>query len=404
MDDRNATLLAGLDRTCPLIEIGPSFAPVAAKADGWATTVLDHAPRDELIAKYTHHPGVDVSRIEEVDIVWTGGPLHEAFPPAAQGRYRALVASHVIEHVPDVVAFFHSAETLLREDGVIALAVPDKRLCFDCLRPTTTTGQILSAARARRSRLTDASLFDAVAYDARPANGAPSWARETAGGPAPAMALEVAAAAVDGYTGLPDTPYVDAHAWVFTPASFALLVLELGALKIIDWRIETIVERQHMEFLVRLRRGREPFPTAAAREAKRTSLLHRMLLEIREQTDWAAGMPATSPASPRDALLDARLETMRASLEAANARLETMRAGLDAVNTRLETVDAMGTKLETVDARLDAMGARLETMEALLREVAETAILNRKALRPARALWRRMLPFRRVIAHARGRH
>ena len=84
MDDRNATLLAGLDRTCPLIEIGPSFAPVAAKADGWATTVLDHAPRDELIAKYTHHPGVDVSRIEEADIVWTGGPLHEAFPPAVR--------------------------------------------------------------------------------------------------------------------------------------------------------------------------------------------------------------------------------------------------------------------------------------------------------------------------------
>ena len=55
-----------------IVELGPSHAPIAAKRDGWRVVVVDHAPREALVDKYEGHPGVDTSRIEEVDVVWAG--------------------------------------------------------------------------------------------------------------------------------------------------------------------------------------------------------------------------------------------------------------------------------------------------------------------------------------------
>src|SRR4051794_28223139 len=110
MSDRNAKLLAGFGPTDPLIEIGPSYNPVAAKADGWQVTVIDHASQEELVAKYAAAEHVDAGRIEPVDIVWRGEPLHEIVDVARLGGYAGLIASHVIEHVPDLIGFLRSAE------------------------------------------------------------------------------------------------------------------------------------------------------------------------------------------------------------------------------------------------------------------------------------------------------
>ncbi|MGT2487459.1 hypothetical protein ACU4GA_18985 [Methylobacterium oryzae CBMB20] len=67
--DRAQQLLRSLAKDARIVEVGPSFSPLAPKRDGWNTFVIDHAPRAELIAKY-HDQTVD--RIEEVDFVWTG--------------------------------------------------------------------------------------------------------------------------------------------------------------------------------------------------------------------------------------------------------------------------------------------------------------------------------------------
>ncbi len=91
MSGRNERLLAGLQHNDPIIEIGPLHGPIAPKVAGWNTTVVDHASRADLLRKYDGHPGVDTAKIEEVDIVWQGGPLHEAFPTERHGTYRMLL-------------------------------------------------------------------------------------------------------------------------------------------------------------------------------------------------------------------------------------------------------------------------------------------------------------------------
>lgn len=79
--------------------------------------------------------------------------------------------------------------------------------------------------------------------------------------------------------------YVDCHAWQFTPASFELLIAELGALGEIDWRIDWLEPQPAMEFLVSLSRPRKVFATLEDLQACRLARLRQTLLELRELTD-----------------------------------------------------------------------------------------------------------------------
>ena len=140
-------------------------------------TIVDHASQAELVAKYAGG-AVETDRIEPVDVVWAGGPLHEAVPVERHGSYAALIACHVVEHLPDLVGFLRSAQRLLDPDlGTLLLAVPDKRLCFDFFRPPSTTGQFIAAHRAGQVRHTPRAMFDHVAYSATD-GGRAGWGQQ----------------------------------------------------------------------------------------------------------------------------------------------------------------------------------------------------------------------------------
>ena len=65
--NRSEILLRDLPKSSKVIEIGPSYSPLAAKRDGWNVFTVDHDDRDGLVAKYADNPTVDTSRIEDVD-------------------------------------------------------------------------------------------------------------------------------------------------------------------------------------------------------------------------------------------------------------------------------------------------------------------------------------------------
>lgn len=245
--------------------------------------------------------------------------------------------------------------------GQLVLAVPDKRFCFDLFRPISTTGHLLAAHQARRGRHIGAHMFDHVAYKS-------SWNSQGGWGRQPLSAglqldhtLDQAMAEFQATT--PDGAYVDCHAWQFTPASFALLILELSDLGLIDWQVEWSAPQPAVEFLVRLRRGRRRFPSAEAREAARLALLRQVLLELREQTDWI--IEACEPVA---------------------------------------AVQAAIYPEPNITARFDAIDARLGTLaEETLPPISVMAAEAQAAMRPARAVWRWLLPLRGVVARLRGR-
>lgn len=150
--DRLTRLRSTFNRSSHILGIGPSHNPTAPKADGWNTHVVDHASREELRAKYAA-ANVNLDAIEEVDTIWLEGSLADAVPASLHGSFDVLIASHVIEHIPDLAGFLVAAQRLLCRDGVVVLAVPDRRFCFDYFKPPTMTGDVLEARAAHAARV-----------------------------------------------------------------------------------------------------------------------------------------------------------------------------------------------------------------------------------------------------------
>ena len=79
-----------------------------------------------------------------VDFIWDDGkPLREAIPANLVFDY--VIASHVIEHAPDMIGWLRQVAGVLRTGGILSLAVPDKRFTFDEGRELTTLDQLLTA-------------------------------------------------------------------------------------------------------------------------------------------------------------------------------------------------------------------------------------------------------------------
>jgi SAM-dependent methyltransferase len=146
---REDKALYALNKKGAGLEIGPSHHPIAPKSRGFNVHILDHASAEELRAKYKGH-GVNLDNVENVDFVWSGQSLPDLIGRTA--CYDWIIASHVIEHVPDLGSFLQQCEALLKTDGVLSLVIPDKRYCFDYFSPPSTTGSVLDAWAEKRIR------------------------------------------------------------------------------------------------------------------------------------------------------------------------------------------------------------------------------------------------------------
>lgn len=281
VDSRRDLLLSGIPRDARFVEVGASFRPLVPKRDGWRTCIVDHDTREALAAKYAKS-GADISLLEEVDIVWKAGPLHEAFPPEILGSFDALIASHVLEHLPDLVSFLESARLLVKPDGTLVFALPDHRWCFDFFRPPTLAGEVLLANREKRIRHSAATLFNEIAYSVTH-DGKIGWgAGETVGELSFFHEFDKAKQVFDIVCS-GDSNYRDAHAWQFTPSSFELLILDLSLAGVCDWHVEWIRPADAVEFLGHLRPGIPQFASAAEIQHRRKQLMLAMAAETATQ-------------------------------------------------------------------------------------------------------------------------
>jgi SAM-dependent methyltransferase len=220
---RSETLRSMFATTGKGLEIGPSHNPLMPKAAGFDVEILDYLDAEGLRRKYAA-AGVDVSAVEEVDYMADGRSMTEVI--GQRQRYDWIVASHVIEHVPDLVAFVNDCEALLKPGGSLVLAVPDKRCCFDILRPVSTVGQVLQAHVDGRKRPWPGVIFDDIAY-ARKRSGRIGW---TLGDAEPLEEVRAPDAARQVFEqACSSDSYIDIHCWVFVPSSFRLVIDTLAA-------------------------------------------------------------------------------------------------------------------------------------------------------------------------------
>lgn len=246
--DAGHPLLRWIDRGGAGLELGPSHRPLAPKAAAYNVKILDHLDRAGLIAKYTPH-GVNVAAIEEVDYVWKGEPYRELVGPDV--TFDWIIACHLIEHTPDLVGFLRNCESVLAPDGVLALAVPDKRYCFDRFRQKTSLGAIIDAHRAGRTAHTEGAAAD---YFMNVVKRGDSIAWE-ADAPGDYRCVHTREHALVAMKQISEGAYLDLHAWVFTPSSFRLIIEDLRALGLIGLGEVAFASTRGHEFYAVLGRG-----------------------------------------------------------------------------------------------------------------------------------------------------
>lgn len=228
------------------LEIGPRSAPMVAKAEG-PVLYVDYTTTEDLRAAQ-FDASIDPAAICEVDIVWGARPLAEEVAEPVD----YVVASHVIEHVPDVIGWLAELRGALKPGGVLGLAIPDRRFTFDRLRADSSLAQMVEAFLLQRRQPSVGQIFDACA-GAVPVEAGAAWAPGFAvdGGQPLAQApgaLKLAASL------LTDPRYLDAHVWVFTPQSFLAALRGMAAMDLLPFTVAAFLptERGSAEFHVRL--------------------------------------------------------------------------------------------------------------------------------------------------------
>ena len=247
--DRENKILQHIDKNGHGIEIGPSHNPIAPKKKGYKVHIVDHMSREELIKKYKDH-GVNLGNIEPVDFVWRGEEYSELI--GKHKYYDWIIASHVIEHTPDLIAFLNDCDTILKDDGVISLVIPDKRYCFDHYRSITGISQIIDS-HFQKNRIhspgTVAEYFLNVVSKA----GSIAWDSSVTGEYNFVHSLDDALRGIQSVVN--KNAYLDVHAWCFVPHSFRLIIHDLYCLGMIPFKEISFHPTSGCEFYVTLGRG-----------------------------------------------------------------------------------------------------------------------------------------------------
>jgi SAM-dependent methyltransferase len=212
------------------LEVGPLVHPIVTAEDG-SIYYADHAPTEDLRKKYAADPCVDEQKITSVDFVWGALTLAEAAAAAAPFDY--VVASHVLEHVPDLVGWLREVAEVLEPGGRLCLMIPDRRLTFDVRRRPSDLAEIVEAHLLHLRRPALRATFDHFSRHVDVDNGA-LWRGTPAypeGTPIDlAKGWDVAKRSVE------TEDYIDTHCWVFSDAEFVALMGDLMRMNLIDFR------------------------------------------------------------------------------------------------------------------------------------------------------------------------
>lgn len=196
------------------LEYGPLHRTLLPKP-AFDVVYADYADREHLVAHYAGNSNVDPNLIPEVDIVTRGSPITEF---VAEQSLDYVVASHVMEHVPDLLGWLDSNLRILRPGGRLAVAFPDKRYCFDIKRRSSMVSDIMAAYLEKRTRPSFYQICDHF-WNVCKVLPADCWLGTTTAGNA--EYIHDRGHIVNLLKSKLDSPdYTDCHCWIFTDSEF----------------------------------------------------------------------------------------------------------------------------------------------------------------------------------------
>jgi SAM-dependent methyltransferase len=317
MLDRHSVLLEGITKEMLGIEIGPWHNPLVPKRAGYNSLSLDVFDGDELRSRARsdgHISNELIDKIEDVDLVGTVSDLDALAEKAGiVGKVDYIISSHNFEHTPDPIRFLQASSRILKPGGILSIAVPDKRRCFDFFRPHSTVGDFLDAFYHKRQGPSPGQIFDHFSLiSVAELNGEEriAWTapiereRVRTQEPLPHSAFSILNE--DGEVN--GGAYVDAHCWTFTPASLKFVLSEIARLGLLKMRVDVVLGPNLHEIYVRLRN----VPPDHERSDERMQLIRTVDREQRDIGD--------------DERLDTLISAIQRDLEQTKSELDALRS------------------------------------------------------------------------------
>jgi SAM-dependent methyltransferase len=254
-------LLGGLETSKLVgVEIGALDKPFVKRSEG-EVIYVDYTDRATLVEKYRTDTHVNVENIVDVDAIWGNNTLADAL----KGRkVDYVVASHIIEHVPDLITWISELGSILKETGEVRLIVPDRRFTFDYLREPTRFADIVNSYLVRARVPQPHSVLDFI-MNIAPVDCVAAWQGRIDPSKLEKFhsfqsAMNLARDVIDNGT------YHDVHCWVFTPKSFAQLFGKMAEAGLVDFACERFHDtaQNTFEFFVSLRPSNDRAHIAAS--------------------------------------------------------------------------------------------------------------------------------------------
>jgi SAM-dependent methyltransferase len=239
-----------LGQSATVLEISPSINPMLTEQDSYNVEYLDACTTQELQDRAIQ-AGRDIHCAPSINY------LHDFNQSIAHcvghKKFDFVVSSHVIEHVPDLVGHFNEVREILNDNGKYAFFAPDKDLCFDAKKPSSSLGQIVEARLEKRRVASVSALIDEYYYGVKRA-GSGAWSNSESAPFSPKY-IESRKLILDVLKNPMIAESWHGHIWRFTPASFNEVFNELNQLGLVDLSLVEVVPTKHMEFIVVLSAG-----------------------------------------------------------------------------------------------------------------------------------------------------
>ena len=241
-------MTSGLDsitsRTGLVLEISPLAAPLLPpNYEGYRS--IDVAGREGLLKKYEGH-GLDENVIRQPNYIWTGQHYRDIV--GEDELFDLVVASHVLEHVPNLISFLNDVEDILTDLGELRVIFPDYRFCFDWSRQPTRIADIIAAHLENRTQPTVADVYDyyAMVHTGGVKND-PKYHWNTAGARNVVPDKHWHSVAINK-ADVSLNEYVDVHVWRFDPDSFVEHMTFLHNVGLISLELINVVRTQPNDF------------------------------------------------------------------------------------------------------------------------------------------------------------
>ncbi|MDD3877603.1 MAG: methyltransferase domain-containing protein [Bacteroidales bacterium] len=142
------------------LEIAPLNRPLLPKGHP-NSRYLDLFSADELKAHFLNDPNIINDDIVDVHYIHKGQPYKEL---VCGEVFKLIIASHVIEHVPNLINWLNDIESILDDNGILQLAIPDKRYCFDFRRRLTDISDVMGAYLENREKPAPGIVYEHFLY------------------------------------------------------------------------------------------------------------------------------------------------------------------------------------------------------------------------------------------------